>query len=342
MDSVFIIAEAGVNHNGNLKTAFELVDAAKDSGVNAVKFQTFISEKLVSKSAGLAEYQAESGNPDETQMDLLKKLELPHEDFKKIKEYCDKTGIMFLTTPDEFQSADYIFDLVEIYKIGSGELTNLPYLKHIAGKNKPVILSTGMSFMEEIKAAVKAITENQNCQSSIFPPLTLLHCVSNYPAKLEDVNLNAISAMKTEFGIPVGYSDHTMGMESALGAVALGATVIEKHFTLDRNMEGPDHKASLDPTELKIMAHSIRNLEKALGDGIKRPAENELPIRDIVRKSLVAASPIKSGEKLTENMLEFKRPGSGISPTDLNKALGKILKRDIMQDELLKWDDLSD
>jgi sialic acid synthase SpsE len=272
----------------------------------------------------------------------LKKLELPLQDFRKIKEYCDQKGINFLTTPDEFQSADYIFDLVDIYKIGSGEVTNLPYLKHIAKKNKPVILSTGMSCMMEVKAAIDVIKENQNCPTASFPALTALHCVSNYPGRFEDTNLKAIPLMRKKLGIPIGYSDHTMGIEAALGAVALGATVIEKHFTLDRKMEGPDHMASLDPNELKAMTLSIRNLEKALGQAIKEPSKNELPIRDLVRKSLVAAADLPAGSKLTEAMLEYKRPGSGISPADLSKTLGKTLKRDIKADELIEWDDLSD
>jgi len=279
MDVVFIIAEAGVNHNGNFTLACELALAACEAGADAVKFQTFKTEKVVTKKAMLAEYQMESCKPGDTQFDMIKKLELSYDEFSKLKKYCDSIGIMFLTTPDEFESADFVENIVDIYKIGSGEVTNLPFLEHIAAKGKPVILSTGMSDIEEVKKAACAITKNQKNVNSKYPPLTLLHCVSCYPAEFSDVNLKAMLAMKKELGFPVGYSDHTMGIETALGAVAMGAAIIEKHFTLDKKMEGPDHKASLEPCELKKMVSSIRNLEKAMGNGIKKPAKSELPTR---------------------------------------------------------------
>lgn len=340
MNEVFIIAEAGVNHNGSVELARKLIDAAADAGVDAVKFQTFKSEKLVSKSVAMAKYQAENTKSDETQLEMIKKLELSYDEFSQLKEYCDLVGIKFMTTPDEEESADFIYNLVDIYKIGSGEITNLPYLKHIAAKGKPVILSTGMSSIGEVEKAVNTIKSVQGRPEGKFPPLTLLHCTTDYPVDFDDVNLRSMITMKNAFHLPVGYSDHTMGIEIAIGAAALGAAVIEKHFTLDRRMDGPDHKASLEPGELQEMVSAIRNLEKAMGDGIKRPTEDELAMRHLVRKSLVTLHDIKAGTQLSPEMFTMKRPGDGIQPEDLEKVCGMILLNDISEDETLTWDHL--
>jgi N,N'-diacetyllegionaminate synthase len=264
--SVFVIAEAGVNHNGSLELAKKLVDAAKDAGADCVKFQTFISKNIVSKNAVKAEYQKQQTEPEESQHDMLKKLELSFNEFVKLNDYCKSKDIEFMSTAFDFDSIDFLDSLeMGTWKIPSGDITNLPYLIKIAKLNKPVILSTGMSTMEDIRSAIKALKENGVAE------LTVLHCTTEYPTPFEDVNLNAMNTIKEEFGVKVGYSDHTKGIEVPIAAVALGATVIEKHFTLDRNMEGPDHKASLEPNELKAMVDSIRHIELALGNGMKQP-----------------------------------------------------------------------
>lgn len=340
MNEVFIIAEAGVNHNGSVELARKLIDAAADAGVDAVKFQTFKSEKLVSKAVAMAKYQAENTNSSETQLEMIKKLELSYDEFSQLREYCDLVGIKFMTTPDEEESSDFIYNLVDIYKIGSGEITNLPYLKHIAAKSKPIILSTGMSTIAEVSKAVDAIRSVHTKIESKFPPLTLLHCTTDYPVAFDDVNLRSMLTLKNTFHLPVGYSDHTMGIEVALGAAAIGASVIEKHFTLDRKMDGPDHKASLEPGELKAMVSAIRNLEKAMGDGVKRPTDDELAMRHLVRKSLVTLHDIKAGTQLRPEMFIMKRPGDGVQPEDLQKICGMILLNDISGDETLTWDHL--
>ena len=331
---VFIIAEAGVNHNGDIRLAYKLVDAAKEAGADAVKFQTFKAENVVSKIAEKAEYQKETTNSEESQYEMIKKLELSFEDFVKIKDYCDKKGIIFLSTPFDYESVDFLESLVPLYKVGSGEITNLPFLEYIAKKGKPIILSTGMSTLGEVEEAVKTII---NVTSSL--PLVLLHCVSNYPAKYEDVNLKAMLTLKEAFELPVGYSDHTLGIEIAIAAVALGAKVIEKHFTLDRGLPGPDHKASLEPDELKKMVKAIRNVEKALGSGVKRPTQSELKVMKVARRSLVATRDIRAGEVVKESDILIKRPGTGILPKFKEIIIGMRLTRDVKKDNPFDWED---
>lgn len=329
--SVFVIAEAGVNHNGSLKLAKELVDAAKDAGADCVKFQTFISKNIVSKNAVKAEYQKQQTEPEETQQDMLKKLELSFDEFVELNEYCKSKSIEFMSTAFDFDSIEFLTELgMERWKIPSGEITNLPYLMMIAKLNKPVILSTGMSTMEDIRSAIKALKENGAAD------LTVLHCTTEYPTPFEDVNLKAMNTIKEEFNVKVGYSDHTKGIEVPIAAVALGATVIEKHFTLDRNMEGPDHKASLEPNELKAMVDSIRHIELALGNGMKQPAESEKKNIAVVRKSIIAKHNIKKGEVLTEDNLTVKRPGSGISPMKWYEVVGTKAVKDYNEDEMIE------
>ena len=331
---VFIIAEAGVNHNGDIRLAYKLVDAAKEAGAGAVKFQTFKAENVVSKIAEKAEYQKETTNSEQSQYEMIKKLELSFEDFVKIKDYCDKKGVIFLSTPFDYESVDFLEGLVPLYKVGSGEITNLPFLEYIAQKGKPIILSTGMSTLGEVEEAVKIIT---NVNPSL--PLVLLHCVSNYPAKYEDINLKAMLTLKEAFKLPVGYSDHTLGIEIAIAAVALGAKVIEKHFTLDRGLPGPDHMASLEPDELKKMVKSIRNVEKALGIGIKKPAQSELEVIKAARRSLVAARDIRAGEVVKESDMLIKRPGTGILPKFKEMIIGMRLTKDVKKDNPFDWED---
>ena len=330
--NVFIIAEAGVNHNGSLKLAKKLVDKAKEAGVDAVKFQTFKVENLVSKSAKKAKYQVENMGSDESQYEMIKKLELGFDEFKELKNYCDKKEIMFLSTPFDDESIEFLNNLgVEIFKIPSGEITNLPYLRKIGLLKKKVILSTGMSDLGEVEYALdilmKAGTKKEN--------ITILHANTEYPTPMEDVNLKAMQTIACAFGVKVGYSDHTLGIEVPIAAVAMGASVIEKHFTLDKNMVGPDHKASLEPYELETMVKAIRNIEKALGDGIKKPSKSESKNIEIARKSIVAKRDIKKGEKFTEENLTIKRPGNGISPMRWDEILGQIASRDYKEDELI-------
>ena len=330
---VFIIAEAGVNHNGNLSLAKRLVDVAKEAGCDAVKFQTFKADQLVSKHAGLAEYQKKDRGPgSKNQYELIRKLELSFEQFRELKVYCDQKEIIFLSTPFDFESADRLTQLrVPIFKLSSGEITNVPFLEYVAKKGKPIILSTGMSSLAEVKGAVKAIYHCRNKN------LVLLHCTTQYPTPFSEVNLRAMDTLSKVFNIPVGYSDHTLGIEVAVAAVARGASVIEKHFTLDRNLSGPDHKASLEPEELKEMVTSIRNIEKSLGDGIKKPAECEQKNIAIVRKSLVAARRISKGELITNDHVAIKRPGYGIAPENLSKVIGLKARIDIDEDEVFQW-----
>jgi len=331
----FIIAEAGVNHNGKLKLAKKLIDAAKKAGADAVKFQTWITEELVTKTAKKAEYQKRTTGAKENQYQMIKKLELSQEDFRELKKYADKKGIIFLSTPDEKKSADFLDELgVPAFKIGSGEVTNLLYLEYVARKKKPVILSTGMTTLKEVGEAVKTMKKAGNNK------IILLHCTTNYPCPLEEVNLRAMLTLKKKFGLPVGYSDHTLGITVPIMAVTLGAQVIEKHFTLDRSLPGPDHKASLEPAELKEIVKAIRNAEKALGDGIKKPTKNEEKIKEVIRKSIVARSDILKGTRITKNILIVKRPGTGIEPKYFNKVIGKRAKKDIKKDSLIKFKDL--
>ena len=329
--NVFIIAEAGVNHNGDIRLAKKLIDVAVEAKVDAVKFQTWKTELLVTKKATQAEYQAENTGTDESQFDMLKKLELSYDEFRELKRYCDTKNIIFLSTPDEFESADFLCELQEIFKIGSGEITNLPYLRHIGMMNKKIILSTGMSDIREIEDALDVLIEAGTNKDDI----TILHANTMYPTPMEDVNLKAMVTIGNAFGVKYGYSDHTLGIEVPISAVAMGACVIEKHFTLDKTMQGPDHKASLEPSELKKMVKAIRNTEKALGDGIKKPSKSEIPNIKIVRKSIVAKSDIKKGEKFTENNLTIKRPADGLNPMKWDEVLGTTAQRDYKKDELI-------
>lgn len=332
---VYIIAEAGVNHNGDINLAKKLIDVAVEAKVDAVKFQTFKTEKIVGKFAKKADYQMENMQVEESQYDMVKKLELSYDDFKELKDYCDKKNITFISTPDDAESVDFLVNLnVPCIKIGSTEITNLEYLKYIAEKKLPIILSTGMSTLGEVEEALNSIYEVGNKE------VTLLHATTDYPTVEQEVNLKAMDTMRKAFNIEVGYSDHTLGNEAAIAAVALGAKVIEKHFTLDKNMEGPDHKASMDPKELIAYVDSIRKTEKLLGDGIKKPTEREKIIMKDVRRSIVASEDLKKGTVLTRENLEFKRPGNGLKPGNINLILGKKVNRDIKSDELINLEDL--
>jgi N,N'-diacetyllegionaminate synthase len=329
--NVFIIAEAGVNHNGSIENAKRLIEKAKESGADAVKFQTFKAEKVMSRYAEKAEYQKQSTGADETQLDMVKKLELSFDEFNMLKNYCDKVGIRFMSTPFDHDSIEFLDKLgMEIWKIPSGEITNLPYLIRIAQLKKPVILSTGMSTMEDINNAIVVLKENG------VGELTVLHCTTEYPTPFSDVNLKAMLSIKEKFNVNVGYSDHTKGIEVPIAASALGALVIEKHFTLDNTMEGPDHKASLEPDELKKMVDSIRHIELALGSGVKEPAKSEIKNIKIARKSIIAKKGIKAGEAFTEENLTVKRPGNGISPMKWFEVIGEIAVRDFEEDELIE------
>lgn len=330
MAKTFVIAEAGVNHNGDIKLAKKLIDAAKSAGADAVKFQTFKAENLVSKVARKADYQKQSTGSDESQLEMIKKLELSFNDFQELKKYCVEKELLFLSTPFDLDSIDFLEGLeIPIYKVPSGEITNLPYLIKIAQMGKSVIMSTGMSDLDEVGFALEVLRKNG------AGTITLLHCNTQYPTPFEDANIKAMLTLKQRFGVAVGYSDHTTGIEAPIAAVALGAEVIEKHFTLDKNMDGPDHKSSLNPQELKDMVKSIRNIEVALGDGIKRPSESETPNKEVARKSIVARRNIFTGEIFAEDNLTVKRPGSGISPLKWYEVLGKKAKRDFYEDELI-------
>ncbi len=328
----FIIAEAGVNHNGNPKLAKKLIEKAKESGADAVKFQTYNTKNLVSKFAQLAEYQKKFTNI-KTQYELLRKLELSKKDFINLKKYCDKRKIKFISSPFDLESAKFLFDLgLEIFKIPSGEITNYLLLKKIGSYNKKVILSTGMADLGEIEDAIDLLIESGMKRENI----ALLHCTTEYPAPLEEVNLKAILTLKEAFKLEVGYSDHTLGIEIPIAAVSIGATIIEKHFTLDKNLPGPDHKASLEPKELKEMIIAIRNVEKAMGNGMKKPTPAEIKNREIVRKSIVAKKKIKKGEIFTEENLSTKRPGIGISPMKWKEIIEKTASRDYEEDEVIE------
>ena len=334
-NQTLIIAEAGVNHNGSIELAKKLVEKAKEAGVDYIKFQTFKASKLVTKAAKQAEYQQKNiGKEGDSQYQMLKKLELSPEEHEVLIDYCHQLGIKFFSTAFDFDSIDYLHSLnLGLWKIPSGEVTNYPFLKRIAAINEPTILSTGMCDMEDVRAAVNALYKNGLSKENLI----LLHCNTEYPTPFEDVNLKAMDALRQEFGVEVGYSDHTKGIEVPIAAVALGATVIEKHFTLDRNMEGPDHKASLEPDELKAMVSAIRNIEKAVGgDGTKHVSESEKKNIAIARKSIVAACDIKAREVFTEQNLTVKRPGNGISPMKWDEIVGKTAIRDFAEDELIE------
>jgi N,N'-diacetyllegionaminate synthase len=328
--SVFIIAEAGVNHNGSIDLAFKLVDEAVKAGADAVKFQTFKSETLVSKNTQKAEYQKKTTNSSESQFEMLKKLELSFDEFKKINNYCADKDIVFLSSPFDHSSIDFLDELgVKFFKIPSGEITNLPYLRRIGSLSKKIILSSGMSTLKEVGEAINILVNSGTKKENI----SVLHANTMYPTPMEDVNLNAMQSIKNEFDIAVGYSDHTLGIEVDIAAVALGATIIEKHFTLDKMMRGPDHKASLEPREFGVMVAAIRNIEKALGSNVKTITPSEKENINIVRKSITAKCAIKKGEKLTEDNLTIKRPGSGISPMMWDKVIGTLAMNDYQCDE---------
>jgi len=330
---VFIIAEAGVNHNGDFNTALKMIDAAAKAGADAVKFQTFKAEEMVSADALKAEYQEITADKKETQLEMLKKLELDPDAHVKLMEYCGKAGIEFLSSPFDLESIDLLVSLgVRIIKVPSGEITNLPYLRKVGAQGKKVILSTGMSSLEEIRKALDVLTEAGTPRSKV----TVLHCNTEYPTPLEDVNLSAMSSVREAFSVEVGYSDHTEGIEVAIAAAALGADVIEKHFTLDKNMKGPDHRASLDPEELTSMVSAIRGVEKAMGDGVKRPSMSEAKNKDIVRKSIVASRKINKGEAFTEKNITVKRPFKGMDPMRWDHVIGGLAKRDFEKDEAVE------
>lgn len=328
----FIIAEAGVNHNGSLRLAKKLVEAGKEAGVDAIKFQTFKAENIVTLDAKQAKYQTENIGKKESQYEMLKRLELSYPDFEKLKEYCDEKRIIFLSTPhSDKEDVDLVAELCPAIKVGSGDLTNLPILKYMAGKNLPIILSTGMADLKEVREAVETILP-------LNKELILLHCTTNYPTSINEVNLKAMETIRKEFNLPVGYSDHTEGINVSLAAVVLGAQVIEKHFTLDRKLPGPDHKASLEPKELKEMVKAIRNIEKALGSNIKKPTKSEEKIKRVARKSIIARVNIPKGVKIMANMLVIKRPGTGIQAKYLNKVIRRRTKKEIKKDELITWE----
>ncbi len=332
MNKVFIIAEAGVNHNGSVELAKRLIDVARNAGADAVKFQTFKAENLVSKNAQKAAYQKQTTDADESQFDMIKKLELDLNTHKELMDYCQKIDIMFLSTPFDHESIELLYDLgLEIFKIPSGEITNLPYLREIGKRNKKVILSTGMANIGEIENALDALIHAGTMKENI----TVLHANTMYPTPMEDVNLKAMNTIGNTFDVAYGYSDHTLGIEVDIAAVAMGATIIEKHFTLDKTMEGPDHKASLEPEELKAMVWAIRNIELALGSSLKKPSRSEKPNMEIARKSIIAKQVIQKGEIFTEENLTVKRPGSGISPMRWDEIIGMQAHRDYDKDELI-------
>ncbi len=357
MNNVFIIAEAGVNHNGSLDMAHELIDVAAKAGADAVKFQTFKANKVVSRFASKAEYQTRNTGTAESQLEMIKKLELNEEQHIVLAEHCQKTGIEFMSTPFDLDSVDFLANVIKVsrLKIPSGEITNGLILLKFAQTGKPIILSTGMSTLDEVETALgvlafgfinsgekpstgafkEAYSSNKG-QAFLKEKVSLLHCTTEYPAPFNEVNLRAMDTLRDKFTLPVGYSDHTMGIAVPIAAVARGAVIIEKHFTLDRNLPGPDHKASLEPGELKQMVSSIRQIELALGNGIKQPTASELKNKAVARKSLVATREIKQGELFTEDNIAAKRPGNGISPIYYWDVLGKVALRDYSIDEMVK------
>jgi len=332
-EKVFIIAEAGVNHNGDINIAKKMIDVASEAGADAIKFQTFKAETLVTKNSAKAEYQIKASSIIESQFDMLKNLELPGHEYENLMDYCLQRDIVFISSAFDLESIDLLNRLgMEIFKIPSGEITNLPYLRKLGALKKDLIISTGMADLREIEDALSVLMK----AGTALVDITVLHCNTEYPTPFEDVNVKAMVTIKAAFpGIQVGYSDHTPSIEVPIAAVALGAKIIEKHFTLDRNMEGPDHRASLEPDELKAMVHAIRNIEKALGSGIKKPSPSELKNKPIARKSIVAAKNIRKGEPFTEENLTVKRPGTGISPMCWDEVLGQVAQKDYEKDELI-------
>ena len=328
----FVIAEIGVNHNGSVELAKKMIKSASECGVDAVKFQTFNSESLVTENAKTAGYQEKNTN-ENSQLKMLKKLELTFDNFKELKEYALKNNVMFISSPFDFKSVDLLEKLdVPLYKLGSGELTNFELIDYVQKTDKPLIISTGMATLDEIKETHDYIENKNN--------LIILHCITGYPTSFEEANLNFIKTLQNEFDVPIGFSDHSLGIELPIAAVALGACVVEKHFTLDKNLEGPDHKASLNPKEFKAMVDAIRNVEVAMGDGVRKFSDNEEEIKKVARKSIVLNNNVKKGTILKRDMLSIKRPGTGIAPKNINKILGKIVIKDLNVNHVLKWDDL--
>ena len=331
-DSTFIIAEIGVNHNGSVELAKKMIKSASDCGVDAVKFQTFVSEDLVSENAKTAEYQEKNTN-ENSQLEMLKKLELSYEDFFELKKYAENCGVMFLSSPFDFKSVDLLEKLdVSLYKLGSGELTNFELIDYVLKTNKPLILSTGMATLDEIKEAYDFIKNNVQ--------LVILHCITGYPTSFEEANLNFIKTLQKELDVPIGFSDHSPGIELPIAAVALGACVVEKHFTLDKALEGPDHKASLNPIEFKAMVDAIRNVEVAMGDGVRKFSDNELEIKKVARKSIVLNQDVKKGTIIKSEMLSIKRPGTGIPPKFINEVIGKETIDDLKSGTVVLWENL--
>jgi N,N'-diacetyllegionaminate synthase len=332
MNKTFIIAEAGVNHNGSLEMAFQLIDMAVAAGADAVKFQTFKADNIITVNAPKAGYQKATTETGESQLQMVKKLELDETTHIQLYKYCQHKGIQFLSSPFDLESIDLLCRLgLGIFKIPSGEITNLPYLRKLGALKKRVLLSTGMADLSEVEDALNVLTKS----GTSLEDITVLHCNTEYPTPFEDVNLRAMLTIGRTFGVAVGYSDHTPGIEVAIAAVALGATILEKHFTLDRNLPGPDHKASLEPVELKTMVQSLRNVEKTLGDGIKRPSPSEVKNKPIARKSLVATQPIKMGELFSSDNITAKRPGTGVSPMRWDEIIGRKASRNYREDELI-------
>lgn len=330
--STFIIAEIGVNHNGDINLAKQMIKSASECGVDAVKFQTFKSEDLVTENAKTADYQQKNTN-ENSQLEMLKKLELSFDDFKELKDYASKYDVMFISSPFDIDSVNLLEKLnVPLYKLGSGELTNFELIDHIQNTGKPIIISTGMATLDEIRETYDFIKNKEN--------LIMLHCITGYPTEFSEANLNFIKTLQSEFDVPIGFSDHSPGIELPIAAVALGACVVEKHFTLDKNLEGPDHKASLNPVEFKAMVDAIRNVEIAMGDGIRTFSENELEIKRVARKSIVLNEDVSKGTSIKRDMLSIKRPGTGIPPKFIEDVVGRKAINDLKANSVLKWDDL--
>ena len=337
--SVFIIAEAGVNHNGNVSLAKKLVDVAKKAGADAVKFQTFKSEDLVTNNAKMAEYAKKNTKKIESQITMLKRLELPNRDFVELKKYCDRKGIIFLSTPHTESVIDFLDSLMPAFKIASGDLTNLPLIEKMAKKKKWIILFTGLVNLQEIREAFAAIRKFSKKK------ISLLHCTANYPCPINQVNLRAMISLQKKFEkkfapLEIGYSDHTQGIMVSVAAVAMGACVLEKHFTLDRTLPGPDHKASLEPQELEAMVEAVRNIEIALGDGVKKPTESENKIKEIARKSIITNRDIKKGQTIKREMLAIKRPGTGIAPKYVGRVMGMTARKNLRKGVIMRFKDL--
>lgn len=333
--AVYVIAEAGVNHNGSVKNAFKMIDCAKECGCDCIKFQTFKADALVTSNAPKADYQMRNTNGSNNQFEMLKSLELNDREFEELKAHCDEIGIEFMSTPFDIESVDVLEKIgVTRYKISSGDINNKQLLQHVAKTGKSMVVSTGMSTIEEVRKAVDWIEQVGNHQ------ITLLHCTSNYPTSYDEVNMKAMQTLQQKFGYPIGYSDHTKGDLASIVAVAMGATVIEKHFTLDKNMEGPDHKASLNVEELKEMVDDIRAVETIMGNGVKQPMKSELNTRSVARKSVVLAHNIQKGEILKKEDLVLKRPGNGLAPEYLDELIGKVLVRNMRAEEMITWKDV--